>query len=152
VPENFTGFRTLFNSFHHFRPDEARRILNDARVSRQPVGIFEITERTIPKLLLCFPVSFLSVFPLIFRMRPARPVWWLFTWLLPVIPLMVAWDGLVSHLRAYTRAEMLLLIGDASGAGYRWEMGKLRAPKGAVDVTFLIGVPVSPAEPPDILR
>jgi len=38
VPESLVGFRTLFTAFHHFRPSEARAILEDAancgRVSR----------------------------------------------------------------------------------------------------------------------
>jgi hypothetical protein len=146
VPEDLTGFRTLFNSFHHFAPDAARGILEDARRNRQPVGIFEMTERTIPKLLLCFPASFFSVFPLIFRMRPHRWLWWFCTWVVPIIPLTVAWDGFVSHLRSYTRTEILLLIRGLSDDTWRWDMGKVRAPRGAIDVTFLIGVPVSPAD------
>jgi hypothetical protein len=144
VPHDLIGLRTFFNSFHHFAPNVAWRILADAQRSRQPIGIFEITERTIPKLLLCFPASFLSVFLLIFRMRPRRPVWWLCTWVLPIIPLTVAWDGFVSHLRSYTGAEIMKLIGNLSDETYRWDMGRVRAPKGMIDVTFLIGMPVSP--------
>jgi hypothetical protein len=146
VPHDLIGFRTFFNSFHHFAPAAARRILADAQRNRQPVGIFEITERSVPKLLLCFPASFFSVFLLIFRMRPRRPVWWLCTWVLPIIPLTVAWDGFVSHLRAYTRADILPLIRDLSDDTYRWDMGKLRAPRGGIDVTFLIGAPVPLAD------
>ena len=43
LPQQLTGFRTLFNSFHHFRPADARGILSAACVDRQPIGIFEIT-------------------------------------------------------------------------------------------------------------
>ncbi len=46
VPADLTGLRTLFNSFHHFRAADARRILLNARISGQPVAIFETTARS----------------------------------------------------------------------------------------------------------
>ena len=30
VPRGLSGLRTLFNAFHHFRPDDATRVLRDA--------------------------------------------------------------------------------------------------------------------------
>ncbi len=45
VPRELAGFRTMFTSFHHFAPDEARAILQDAVDARQSIGIFEITRR-----------------------------------------------------------------------------------------------------------
>ena len=35
----------MFNSFHHFRPAEAKTVLRDAAEAGQPIGIFEIPER-----------------------------------------------------------------------------------------------------------
>ena len=146
VPERLTGLRTLFNSFHHFRPAEARAILNAACVARQPIAIFEITERTVPKVLLCFAASFLGCFLLIWRMRPHRPLWWIFTWLLPIIPFMVGWDALVSHLRSYTSCELRALTEGLpegqNNAAWHWREGHLAAPRGGVEISFLIGTPV----------
>ncbi len=48
VPSELKGFRTIFNSFHHFRPEDARTILRDAVGANQPIGIFEIPERSLP--------------------------------------------------------------------------------------------------------
>ncbi len=142
LPESLTGCRTLFNAFHHFTPPEAKRILEDAYRKGQPIAIFEITERTLLKVLLCFPASFLSVFLLLKRMRPRLWIWWLLTWILPVIPLLVAWDGLVSHLRTYSPAEIRRLIDGLSSGSYRWETGRVAAPRGGVEITYLIGHPV----------
>ncbi|HEX4278347.1 MAG TPA: hypothetical protein VHZ74_23495 [Bryobacteraceae bacterium] len=144
LPGDLLGFRTLFNAFHHFRPADARRILADAYRSRQPIGIFEITERRLSKVLLCFPASFLSVFLLIWKMYPHRMAWWIFTWLIPVIPITIAWDGLVSHLRTYTPAEMEQLIEGLRDETFRWETGRVAAPRAGLDVSYLIGVPVDP--------
>jgi hypothetical protein len=143
LPAQFTGCRTLFNSFHHFRPAEARRIVEDAYRCSQPIGIFEITERTLPRLLLSFPASFLGVFLLLSRMRPRLRAWWIFTWILPVIPLLVAWDGFVSHLRTYTPAEIRRLTNGLTSETYRWETGRIAAPRGGVEITFLIGLPAA---------
>jgi len=145
IPETLTGLRTLFNSFHHFRPADARRILKAACVDRQPIGIFEITERTFPKLALCFPASFLSCFLLIWRMRPRRPAWWILTWLLPIIPFIVGWDAFVSHLRSYTDAEMREFTRELNDAAWIWREGHLAAPRGGVEISFLIGTPAPPA-------
>jgi hypothetical protein len=149
VPEKLTGLRTLFNSFHHFRPADARAILNAACADRQPIAIFEITERTLPKLALCFPASFLSCFLLIWRMRPRRPAWWVFTWLLPVIPFIVGWDALVSHLRSYTQSELRAMTsgGRKDDADWHWREGHLTAPRGGVEISYLIGTPVPVSAP-----
>lgn len=46
VPSDLRGLRTLFNSFHHFHPADAVAVLRDAAEARQPIGIFEIPDRT----------------------------------------------------------------------------------------------------------
>jgi hypothetical protein len=143
VPGRLTGFRTFFNSFHHFAPAAAHRILADARQNQQPIGIFEVTERSMRKVLFSFPASFLSVYLLIFAMRPRRPVWWICTWVLPIIPFTVAWDGFVSHLRSYTPSEILTMIRDLSDETYRWDMGRIPAPRGGIEISYVIGTPVS---------
>ncbi len=146
VPAGLAGLRTLFNSFHHFRPDQARAILTDAYRNRQPIAIFEITQRTALRVATSFPASFLGVFLLIFLMKPRRPLWWLGTWVVPVIPLVVGWDGLVSHLRSYTPGELLEMTAGMNRDGYRWGTGTVKAPRAGVVVTYLIGTP-TPARP-----
>jgi hypothetical protein len=137
VPPELTGFRTLFNAFHHFRPEQARAILRDAHDKRQPIAVFELTERIPAKVALCAIASFLSVFPALLLMK-SRPSWWLFTWLLPIIPLVVAWDSLVSHLRSYTASELVDMTSGLE-SGYTWEATRLTAR--GFDVTCLIGCP-----------
>ena len=52
VSRSLIGARTLFNSFHHFRPSAARTIIRDAVHAKQPLAIFEISERSLPITLL----------------------------------------------------------------------------------------------------
>ena len=51
VPATLVGVRTLFNGFHHLRPELARRVLADAARQRQAIGVFEIVSREWPMLL-----------------------------------------------------------------------------------------------------
>jgi hypothetical protein len=140
VPRDLTGLRTLFNSFHHFQSLEATQILKDAYAARQPIGIFEIPNRTFVGVSFSFFATFLGVLLLTPTMRPRRLAWWVFTYLLPVIPFIVAWDGWVSHLRAYTPAELLQMTRKFSDS-YGWETRLLKTRKGQFTVTCLLGVP-----------
>jgi hypothetical protein len=47
VPGTLTGLRSVFNAFHHFNPREARAVLESAVQAWQPIGIFEIPERSL---------------------------------------------------------------------------------------------------------
>jgi len=143
VPRDLTGLRTLFNSFHHFQPHEAEQILKDAYDARQPIGIFEIPNRRLGGVSLSFIATFLGVLLLTPTMRPRRPVWWIFTYLLPVIPFVVAWDGWVSHLRAYTPDELLQMSCKFSDSFY-WEARQLKIRNGQFTVTCLLGIPRLP--------
>ncbi len=141
MPDSLTGLRTLFNSFHHFRPEMAAQILRDAYRNRQPIAIFEVTDRSLAKVVLSFPATFAGVLLLLIRMRPWRLSWWLFSWIVPILPLSIGWDGLVSHLRSYTEAELAGLV-KGIDQKYTWEMGRVKARRGGVRISYIVGRPV----------
>ena len=67
---------------------------------------------------------FLGSLALVPLARPFRLSRLLFTYLLPAIPALVAWDGTVSALRAYTPDELLELARSVPGSErYSWEAG-----------------------------
>ena len=70
--------------------------------------------------------------------RPFRWQFVLLTYLLPIIPILVFWDGLVSHLRSYTIQELEALAGTIDAPKYIWEARKLALGTG-VRATALIG-------------
>ena len=145
VPSELTGLRTMFLSFHHFRPDEARAILQNAVDAAQPIATFEAQDRGIGSLLAMVfsPVTVVLVTPLI------RPFSWkrlLFTYVVPVIPLCVMWDGVVSSLRTYAPVELQALIeGLEGGAKFEWTVGQVKS--GPSRITYLVGVPATPVVP-----
>ncbi|MFI5316185.1 MAG: class I SAM-dependent methyltransferase [Myxococcota bacterium] len=140
VPKNLAGFRTLFAAFHHFRPDEAREIVRDAVRNRRGIAILEVTQRTpLAVLLACF--SWLFVMILTPGIRPVRVSRLVFTYLVPLIPLLVTFDGVVSCLRSYTVDEFGAFAAEGAGDGYEWQIGESRYPGFPIPVTYAIGVP-----------
>ncbi len=140
VPRSLAGARTMFNSFHHFRPSAARAIIRDAVHAKQPVAIFEIPERSLPMapFFLITPLFVWGTTPLIRPFRWRRLFW---TYLIPLVPLTCLWDGIVSQLRAYTVAELEELANEFSGSGYVWSAGKVPVPSSKASLTYLMGYP-----------
>lgn len=138
VPRQLTGFRTLFTSFHHFSPEEARAAVEDAVENRQGIGIFEYTERSfrwaVPVCLIPLFVWFCTPFIHPFRWR--RLLW---TYLLPVVPAVAMWDGFVSCLRTYSLEELRDLVEGTAGEPYRWTVGHVGS-RWPSRVTYAVGV------------
>jgi hypothetical protein len=140
VPAQFTNFRTIFSAFHHFKPAMAKAILQDAAQKNVPIGIFEGASKSwfeIALVLFIFPFLILLITPFITPFRWSRLF---FTYLLPIIPLCIMWDGMVSILRLYSPAMLLSLTREITAPDYKWEAGKARHRSGA-QVIYLIGYP-----------
>lgn len=133
------GFRTVFAAFHHFSPQPARQVLARAVATGEGVGVFELTERQPWALMVP-----LSAFPLAMGLIPfVRPFRWVylpFTYLVPALPIMLAFDGLVSCLRTY-EPEELLAMGREVAPHYEWRAGRVRPPQGRLNVVYLVGIP-----------
>jgi hypothetical protein len=145
VPPHLAGFRTLFTAFHHFRPADARAILAAAVRDRQGIAVAEATSRTPAALasMLLVPLAVWLLTPAIRPFRWSRLFW---TYLVPVVPAAVLFDGVVSCLRVYTPAEMRAMAREAGGDAFDWEAG-VECPEGSlIPIPYLIGVPRESAE------
>jgi hypothetical protein len=142
VPEDLTGVRTLFEGLHHFPPERARALLADAATRGVPFAAFELTQRSLPYLI----GQLLLVIPLVWAftllIRPVRLWRLVLTYLVPIIPLLVLWDGVVSSLRTYAPADLEKLTAGLGGDGYRWSSGVQRVR--GMTITYLIGQPGRP--------
>lgn len=139
IPAELAGFRTMFSTFHHFGPAEARAILSDAFGQRQGIAVFEAAKcdlRTLATICLV-PLLALQLGAGIRPFRWARIFW---TYLVPVIPFTLWLDGVLSCLRTYSQADLKELISGIESADYRWEIGEER--RGWVTITYLMGWPV----------
>jgi hypothetical protein len=137
-PEGLTGFRTMFSSFHHFDPEDARAILTDSFGRREGIAIFEAAERSATSICAVFfvPLLALVLAPGIRPFRWSRLLW---TYLLPVVPFVLWMDGILSCLRSYSRADMAELIAGLDSESYSWQVGQ--DGEGILRITYLIGSP-----------
>jgi len=138
VPSDLKGFRTLFTSFHHFRPAEARAILADAVRQGQGIGVFEISRRA-PREIAVIALTWLAVLGLVPFIRPMRWSRLAWTYLPPVLPLVGLFDGVVSCLRTYAPRELRDLLRGLDT--YDWQIGETRSRWSPLMVTYLVGVP-----------
>jgi len=140
VPEELTGFRTIFSAFHHFRPEKACAVLANAIHKRQGIAVFECTQHSVlaQLLLLLLPLMVLLMTPFIRPFRWPRLLW---IYLIPVILVIALFDGLVSCLRTYSVEELRDLTGRLATNDYQWDIGMVKSTAGPIPITYLIGVP-----------
>ena len=138
VPEHLKGFRTMFAALHHFSPEAVRRTLQDAVAKRQPIAIFDMTRGTPPPpsmAILGNPLGVLLATPFVRPFRWSRLLW---TYLVPIVPLYITWDALVSGLRLYSVRDLQGLVASLRGNEYVWQVGGEKFPR---SITYAIGYP-----------
>jgi hypothetical protein len=142
VRRGLVGLRTMVSSMHHMKPELARKILKNAKEANQPILIFEISDNSAPIFLwwLAMPFAFIMTFIFTPLVRPMSWQQLLFTYLIPILPIFIAWDGAVSNARTYTLEDMEDLIQGLSDKSYSWEMGKLKGKGG--NKLYLLGSPM----------
>jgi hypothetical protein len=140
LPRDLSGFRTIFTSFHHFTPDEAVAILQNAADDGQGIGVFEAAKRDSLTILLTalMPIAGFLTAPFARPFRISRIFW---THFIPVIPFVLFFDGVVSCLRAYSQKELSLLATQVKAPNYVWQVGEQYG--GLAPITFLLGYPES---------
>ncbi len=138
VPVELDGFRTIFTAFHHFAPADARAILADAVGRRQGIAIFEIARRA-PLEIAVVAFTWLGTILAFPFMRPWRSSRFFWTYLPPILPLVGTFDGIVSCLRTYSRAELAELVQGLDT--YDWDIGEFRAGASPLRGSYLIGTP-----------
>jgi hypothetical protein len=145
VPDHLRGMRTLFEGFHHFRPEQARSILRDAVEKKAAIGIFEASLKPPlgPFLLLLAPlmtiVGYFLMTPFITPRTLSRFFW---TYLIPAVPLATCWDGIISLLRVYSVQDLKELTDSFQVNDYIWETGQASTGTPLFVFTYLLGYPV----------
>jgi hypothetical protein len=143
VPSELAGVRTMFNSLHHFAPEIAKKILLDAVRQRRAVAFFEgVNHRGIGLVAVYLQL------PAILLLTPfVRPFRWsrlLLTYALPLIPLLILFDGTVSILRLYLEDELRELVEAVPGGDeFEWDIGATGLGSSSIGLAHIIGVPRS---------
>ncbi|MFB9079935.1 hypothetical protein ACFFLS_08595 [Flavobacterium procerum] len=137
VPENLNGLRTQFLSLHHFKPEDAQQILQNAVDSNSSIAIFEGQERSFRSIMAMIfsPFSVLVTTPFI---RPFHIGRIIFTYIIPIVPILILWDGVVSSLRTYSVDEMNVLVSNLNNKeNFNWEVGRVKS--GPTKILYLLG-------------
>jgi len=141
VPRRLSGVRTLFSGLHHLSDEQARALFERAMADQCPLGAFEFVERRFGRLLVDTVMAPLLVLLLTPSIRPRRVRRYLLTYLVPLVPLVVLWDGLASDLRARTIEELEELLEPLRSPDYHWEVGTVVSARTRTRITYVIGEP-----------
>ena len=131
----------LFNlAFHHFDDPLAKRILHNSIATSDGFGIFELQARTLSSLItisLIWPLMLL-ITPFYFWRSPGHLF---FTYVVPIIPFVLVFDGYVSSLRTRSTQEILRLMGNKGDVkGWRFGSGSECHTYPTGEMTWFIGL------------
>jgi hypothetical protein len=131
--------RTIIGALHHFRPEQVRQMLADAAQHADGFAAFEGSERN------WLSIASASVLPLVgtavasFGLRPWRPSHLLWGAVVPVVPLTLGFDAVVSSLRSYTVDELRALADEVGVDDFAWEVGTAPIPGPGMQATYIMG-------------
>ena len=145
-------FRLFNASFHHFDVVQAKQILRDCVEKDTGIIVFEPAERSwitlmgIIRFPLTIPAWFLiSWFITLFLI----PKWFgltryhiLWTFLIPIAPLVFFFDSFMSCLRFYSPSELNAMIQEVDPTGkFHWEIGREHVFWPVMTLSYLVGYP-----------
>ncbi|PBP18576.1 hypothetical protein BUE80_DR010655 [Diplocarpon rosae] len=134
-------FRLYNLAFHHFDDKLAMAILKNTLETADGFGIFELQERTVSSLLTMVAMGLLMfcITPFYFWRSPGHLF---FTYIIPIIPFVLVFDGYVSSLRTRSAGEVQALMREcgASCDGWTVKSGQEQHTFPTGYMTWVIGV------------
>jgi hypothetical protein len=134
---NRKGIRTMYSALHHFNEVQVCRLLTQHTKSKQPLLFFDGGNKSLLFFLLVplvhLPLSFITA-PFL---RPFNYKRILLHYILPAIPFVAIWDGMVSVLRLY-KPDPLLKLAKTAVPHYQWESGYIKS-KWGLKIVYLLG-------------
>lgn len=97
---------TMFNSLHHFKPEELKILVNQILKSGNRFAFFEPLQPNILTALKVLLSTLILPFFLVPFMRPFRWDRILMTYIIPIGPIICLYDGLVSVWKSYSTQEL----------------------------------------------
>lgn len=137
----FDGVAVMFSALHHFNEEEVERIFRTAGECGRPIAFFDVSQRRFFRDLLPNVGLPLLVFLITPFIRPWSFKRFLFTYPVPVMPLLLLADGTLSRLRAYKPSEIEAIAKkvEADFPAYRFEVGSYPLLFHLQSVTYVIG-------------
>jgi hypothetical protein len=107
-------FRLYCLSFHHFNDDMAKRVLKSTLETADAFAIIELQDRRFWSLILMILNFFVVLFGSVGWFWD-DPIHLTLTYVIPVLPVILVFDGIVSALRTRQFDEIISLIDDVLG-------------------------------------
>lgn len=140
--QNFTaenpGLYVSVNNFHHLSVKEAGSVLEKISAKGHPVVILEGNNDSLWQvfgMLVLVPLSVILTAPFV---RPFRWSRLLFSWVIPILPLITCVDGFLALFKLYAPADLDELVSQISTQNYSWRSGKMDNGRGG-KIIYLIG-------------
>lgn len=114
----------LFNlAFHHFDDKLAKAILKDTVETSDGFAIFELQDRSLKGMFVCllFGIGFILSAPL-HAWKWRSPITLFFSWVVPILPFVLTFDGWMSSLRSRTPDEVEALLRTCGADSEDWEI------------------------------
>ncbi|KAH6679304.1 hypothetical protein B0J14DRAFT_294651 [Halenospora varia] len=114
-------FRLYNLAFHHFDDRLGSDILRNTIETADGFGIFELQERTISSLITIFAMGLLmfAITPFYFWRSPGHLF---FTYIIPIIPFVLVFDGYISSLRTRSAEEVQALMKECGASCDGWSV------------------------------
>ncbi|OJD35877.1 uncharacterized protein BKCO1_1400025 [Diplodia corticola] len=117
-------FRLYCLAFHHFPDDLARKVLESTTNTSDGFAILELQDRRLASLFLMF-LDFWLMFVVTIFWFWDDPLQLLFTYLIPVLPFTLSFDGCVSSLRTRTFIELMALVDSSLESALHGPQGRV---------------------------
>ncbi|MBA4387687.1 MAG: hypothetical protein C0404_06875 [Verrucomicrobia bacterium] len=125
LPDSSRPLLSMFTAFHHLRPAQAAALLANAAARSDGIIIFDPVARTIPNISGNVAGIIFGILAPFFRQGFSWKQF-VFSTLIPVIPFMLAFDGVSSALRAYTKSDVEEMIASLPPNDFDWEVSVTR--------------------------
>lgn len=132
------GLYISVNSFHQFRPEEAKAILSEIALRRQPVVVVEGNNDSLWQVFGMTVIVPLTVLLTASFVKPFRWSRIFFTYLIPILPIVIFIDGFLALFKLYAPADLDELTSSIAVTDYVWRSGKMDNGRGG-KIIYLIG-------------
>ena len=135
------GLYLIVNSFHQLKPEEARNMLAEISEKGYPVAVLEGNNDSLWQgfgMLVIVPLTVILTAPFVKPFRFSRII---FTYLVPILPLITMIDGFLALFKLYTPKDLDELVRQLTTDNYTWKSGKIDNGRGG-KIIYLLGHPV----------
>mgnify|MGYP001796717006 CR=1 FL=1 len=135
---NLEGAYSFFNCFHTLTPEDATRYLTQLAQAGKPVIVAEGNNDNwwqAVGMTVFVPLTVLLASPFVTPFRWTRLV---FTYLLPVLPVIIVADGVIALFKLYNPDDLNELTAQIDVPNYTWTAGKADNGRGG-KIMYLLG-------------